>query len=371
MRIKRIAFGNNHIELRVARAAMIERCGAAAVQTPTQIRHNTVMMHRHVRSQALDQKDLGALAASRAIDWDDLRFFLELARCRSLTGAADRLGVTQSTVGRRVAGLEKRLGVRLLRRTPEGWACTSAGATIRDRVERIDAETLRIERMVGGLDVRLEGTVRIAAPLPLASQQLASVAAIVRDRFPAIELDLLCDPGGLGPSLHDCDIAVHLQSFQQADLIVRRIGSMEMALYASTDYVQRRGQPDPHAGCRGHDLIAPGERVCLPAEADWLADNAAQARTVLRTNCRETQLGATLQAAGMALLPRFRGDGFASLQKLRGRTPAPAAEVWLAVHREARDVPRIRAVVECIVETMRRRAGGQEPRVWERKSMAA
>lgn len=89
------------------------------------------------------------------LDWDDLRFFLALARTGSLSAAARDLRVAQSTVGRRLASLEASLGVRLLNRTPDGYLPTLAGEEVRVQAERLEAEALTLERNVGGRDTRL------------------------------------------------------------------------------------------------------------------------------------------------------------------------------------------------------------------------
>ena len=102
------------------------------------------------------------------LDWDDLRFFLAIARHGSLTAAAKDLGVAQSTVGRRLASLEENLAVRLLNRTPEGYRLTLAGEAVRSQAERVEAEALAIERSMGGHDEKLQGTVRVSCTETLA-----------------------------------------------------------------------------------------------------------------------------------------------------------------------------------------------------------
>ncbi len=96
------------------------------------------------------------------LDWDDLRFFLAVARTGSLSAAARDLRCTQTTVGRRPASIEARLGVRLLNRTPRDYVATPAGESIRQHTERIEIEALAIERIIAGQDMRLEGHVAVA-----------------------------------------------------------------------------------------------------------------------------------------------------------------------------------------------------------------
>jgi len=92
---------------------------------------------------------LARMHGADPMDWDDLRFFLEVIRHRSLVAAAKQLNVTQSTVGRRLASLEAQLGVRLVERTQEGYVPTLAGAGIREHVERVEAEMHSVKRAVG------------------------------------------------------------------------------------------------------------------------------------------------------------------------------------------------------------------------------
>ena len=97
------------------------------------------------------------------LDWDDVRFFLAIARCGSLSAAARDLRVAQSTVGRRLSSLEGSLAVRLLNRTPNGYVATLAGQSFLEQAERMEAEALRLERTVSGRDKRLAGLVRVTS----------------------------------------------------------------------------------------------------------------------------------------------------------------------------------------------------------------
>ena len=107
------------------------------------------------------------------LDWDDLRFFLAVARHGSLSAAAKELRVAQSTAGRRLASLEASLGVRLLNRTPDGYVATLAGQEVRVQAERLEEQALALERNVGGRDTRLSGLVRVTCAEIVASHILA------------------------------------------------------------------------------------------------------------------------------------------------------------------------------------------------------
>ena len=295
------------------------------------------------------------------MDWDDLRYFLALIRQKSLAGAAKHLHVTQTTVGRRLASLEARLGVRLVQRTSEGYVPTLAGEAVRQHVERAETELDSVERAVGGLDLRLGGTVRVASTPLLASHVLAPCAAALYTRYPEISMELLSHLPVPHLAVREADIFVQLRRFDQAGLVVRRIGTLAFGLYASLAYLNRHGDPDANEGCAGHHLVAMQDESELPEQASWLADVAGRAKVLLRTDSRETLFWAALQAGGIALLPRFRGDREPALRRLETLSPPPGAGVWLAVHENIRHMPRIRAVLDCMVETFRRTASTMDP----------
>ncbi|MFI5307718.1 MAG: LysR family transcriptional regulator, partial [Polyangiales bacterium] len=95
------------------------------------------------------------------VDWNDLRYFLAIARAGTLTSAARDLRVEHTTVGRRLAALEGALGVRLFTRGPDGFALSQAGSEILVLAEEIAARVDAIERRVAGSDAKIEGVVRL------------------------------------------------------------------------------------------------------------------------------------------------------------------------------------------------------------------
>ena len=292
--------------------------------------------------------------ASDMLDWDDLRFFLALARHGSLSAAAKELHVAQSTVGRRLASLEAGLGARLLNRTPDGYVPTLAGQEVRDHAERLEAEALSLERTVGGRDTRLSGLVRITCAESIASHLLAPGLAELPVQHPEIMVELISHPRVLSLSMREADISVRLARSDQHDLVVRRIGTLAFGLYATPAYLQRRGYPDFAAGCPGHHLVAQVDDIQDAAQAGWLADLAPRARIALQTSSHEAAVSAALQGGGLACLARFRADREPCLTRLATPSPVPSAVIWLVLHQDNRRNARIRAALTHITECVRR-----------------
>lgn len=288
------------------------------------------------------------------LDWDDLRFFLALVRHGSLSAAAKQLHVAQSTVGRRFASLEASLGVRLLNRTPDGYVPTLAGQAVQEHAERLEAAAVSLERTVGGRDTRLAGLVRITCAETVADHILAQGLATLHRRHPEIMVELIPDPRELSLSMREADISVRLKQPDQHDLVVRRIGTIAFGLYASPEYLDHAGMPDFEAGCPGHYLITQSEDIQDATQTNWLTDLASRARVSVQTSSHEAAVSAAIQGGGLACLARFRADRETGLTRLPIPPPVPTARIWLVVHRDNRQMPRIRATLTHITECVRR-----------------
>jgi DNA-binding transcriptional LysR family regulator len=295
------------------------------------------------------------------LDWDDLRFFLTIARHRSLAAAAKLLHVTQSTVGRRLASLEAEMGARLLHRVPDGYAPTLAGQAILENVEHMENEALRVEQTLAGHDARLAGVVRVTGSQLMTSHLLAPSFAALHARDRSVMVELVPLLSGESLAQHEADVAVQLRPFEHPDLIVRKLGSIAFGLYAASAYLERCGLPDTEDGCAGHQLITLLDDREVSAQAGWLADQCRRGQVVLRSDSYETQHWATTSGGGLAVLPRFRADAQPELQLVPSRIPVPQAEIWLGVHHDNRHIPRIRAVLDCIAHAVRNQAKTLDP----------
>lgn len=287
------------------------------------------------------------------IDWDDLRFFLALTRHRTLSAAAKALNVAQSTVGRRLTSLEASLGVRLLNRTPDGYVPTLAGQDVSETVERLEIGVLALERTIGGRDTRLAGVVRVTCAEVVGLHLLAPGLTSLHTLHPDIMIELIPNPPELSLAKREAEISVRLRQPEQHELVVRRIGTLAFGLYASPAYLERHGELDLADGCAGHHLITQIEDVQNIAQTGWLTDLAPRARVAMQTSSHETAFVAALHHGGLACLARFRADPEPGLISLTLPSPVPSAGIWLVVHKDNRDIPRIRIVLTRITENVR------------------
>jgi DNA-binding transcriptional LysR family regulator len=291
--------------------------------------------------------------------WDDLRYFLAIARHRTLSAAARALRVAQPTVGRRLAAFEAQLGARLFERERDGYALTAAGAAMLAHVEQMERDALAAERVTAGRDAGLRGMVRITASEWLVVRVLGPLLPVFVDRYPALTIDLVADARHLDLSRREADIALRPREFEQTAVYQRTVARLGFGLYASDAYLARHGAPRFEAKCAGHVVIAMTDDTGDVARP-WLASIAGAARFAVRTNGREAMATMVMAGVGLACLPRVVGDAL-GLRALATPSPPPDRTLWLGVHRDARTIPRVRAATEFLVEELRRRQPALRP----------
>lgn len=294
------------------------------------------------------------------LHWDDLRTFLAISRHGSLSAAARALSVTQTTMGRRLEALHERSGAKLLQKTPQGYQLTPAGERVLANVERMEAEALAVERAITGEDARLEGEVRITSVEAFASHILAPSLPMLLTQYPGLSVEIDVDTRALSLSRREADIAIRLAAFEQHEAIVRKAGAMAFGLYAAPSYLMAFGEPTP-GGCLGHRVVTLQDTLMHTPEARWMTDFAHAAGVALRTNSREAQVQATMAGLGLACLPRYLADLRAELVLLSVPTAPPSREIWVGVHRDTRQSPRIRVVLDHLAETLQAAAPRLNP----------
>jgi DNA-binding transcriptional LysR family regulator len=306
--------------------------------------------------------------------WDDVRFFLAVTRAGSLSGAARALDVGHVTVGRRIALLEKRLGVTLLNRTPDGFATTSAGEAILRQCVAMENAALDLERIAAGRDSLVTGSVRVTTTEALGYQLVAPAIAALQQAHPGLQVHLIVGVRSLDIARRDADLAVRFARPAASDLVCRKLGEVGFSLYASRGYLARSGIPKRGRGLSGYDLI---NFTGAPTATSpfFLGESLEGARIALRCDNPLIQLKAAANDAGIAELACFLGDASSDLVRLWPNEPPARRTAWLIVHQDMRRSARIRAVSAAIGDAFRRQrkileegSGGEAASVWSAAS---
>jgi DNA-binding transcriptional LysR family regulator len=283
---------------------------------------------------------------TRRVDWGDLRFFLELARSGSHSRAARLLGVNRNTVARRVAALERELGLSLFERGPQGWSRTSAGEDLVALAVRVEDDVLALTRHADARDQALTGTVRLTAASHVAAFLLVPALPVLRRRHPGLVLEIAVDQRTFDLTRREADLALRFGRPRDAGLVTRKLSDVAYGLYASKGLSAGRSRAvdfatDPFVGFDDSLAGVPQER--------WLARMAPDRHVVFRCNSTASLMAAARLGVGVAVLPRFVADRDPALTRLEGPEPVNH-ELWLLVHGDLRRTPRVRAVIEWVDE---------------------
>jgi DNA-binding transcriptional LysR family regulator len=286
-------------------------------------------------------------------DWDDLRFFLAVARAGRLTVAARRLGADHATVSRRITSLEEALKATLFERRPQGYTLTAHGERLVAAAETIESAALAASSEIGGADLALSGAVRVGAPDGFGTAFLAPRLSGLAERYPDLELQLIAMPRLLSLSKREADIAIALAPPKEGKIIARKLTDYRLGLYAAPAYLDRHGPVLSAEDLHDHALVGYIDDLIFMPELDYLDEVAKGLRPKLQSSSLVAQLEATLAGAGLCILPHFMAARRPALVRVLPGTVELTRTFWLIVHAELKDVARVRATVDFLVREVK------------------
>ena len=286
-------------------------------------------------------------------EWSDLRHFLAVARHGSTLAAARALGVNQSTVHRRLAELERRVGHPLVLRHPTGYRLTETGQSLLPYAQSVENAVIALERRIDGLDTGLEGTIRLTCPEPIVARLTASpLLERFHQRYPGVRVEFAMSDRYLDLARGEADVALRSGDPDDPDLVGRKIADSVWAVYASKSYVQHHGRPDSAADLARHSLVGFDGTMAGHRAAKWLAEVAPGATIAARNNSVLGVLLAVKSGVGVAPLPTTIADTEEDLVQVLPPVPALARGWYLLAHPSLRHTPRIAAFFDFIVEEL-------------------
>jgi DNA-binding transcriptional LysR family regulator len=250
------------------------------------------------------------------IDWDDVRYFLAVARGGSVRAAAGRLGVNHSTVLRRIAQLEERLGAHMFEKLPSGYRLTAAGEEVLELADQMEASSHLLETRVFGRDESVRGLLRVTLAPPLATH--------LTNREADVAIRVVYDRKTLPLNLH---------GLKGPELF----GGVYMSRDRLTAW--RAGAPDPIRW-----IV-----ISIHGIPDWASEGEVRTAGVpFRTTDAEAQIVAVRQGLGMTTLPCFVGDADPLLVRVPGTDLHIYGTLWLLTQGDTRKTKRVRLFTEFV-----------------------
>ncbi|QRG07050.1 LysR family transcriptional regulator [Xanthobacter dioxanivorans] len=287
-------------------------------------------------------------------DWTDLQTFLEVARGEGTAAAADALKIDTTTVRRRIAALEATIGARLLVRNGRTSQLTVDGERIFAIARRMEEQGNEIARDATDTARELSGVVRVSTMEGFGSSYLAARLGEFLKLHPNLTVQLVNAQHILNLSEREADISINMMNPRRGRLMVRRVGQFGVGLYGATAYLAQAGHPESLEDLKAHTFVTYVDELIAVPHVRWLPDVIEEPRTRFASTSLIAQQEAARAGVGLVMLPHFMGEADEGLVRLLPAQISLTRDWWLVVHQDLQSVPRIRALIDFIVDVMRR-----------------
>ena len=286
-------------------------------------------------------------------DWNDLRYLVALARHGSTLAAGRALAVDQTTVQRRIAELERRIGQPLVQRHPTGYTLTGFGTAILAHAQRVEQAVQDLERQVAAARSDMAGSVRVTCPEPIVVRlKQSGLIERFEARHPGLRIEFVMSDRYLDLMKGDADVALRSGDTDDGELIGRKIGDSLWAVYGSRGYVESRGRPRGIEQLPEHALIGFDDSMARHRTAAWLQRVAPAAKLAARNNSVLGLLHSAKAGLGLAPLPTAIGDAEQELVRVLGPIDE-LTRIWrVLASPDTRHTPRVAAFFDFIVEEL-------------------
>jgi DNA-binding transcriptional LysR family regulator len=281
-------------------------------------------------------------------DWNDLRYFLAVARHGSTIGAGKALGLSQSTVHRRLDEFERRIGRQVVARHASGYRLTEFGRELLPYAEHIEAAVEELQRHVSDAARDQAGIIRVTCPEPIV-QRMTPLIERFHARHPQLRVEFVMSDRYLDLLKGEADVAFRSGDTDD-ELVGRKIADSVWAVYASRGYIERHGKPERVEDLSLHPLVSLDESLSNHRVVKWLREVVPDAKISARNNSVLGLVYAVKSGIGVGPLPTAIADAEPDLVRVLGPIPQLARSWRLLTHPDLRRTPRISAFFDFVIE---------------------
>lgn len=280
------------------------------------------------------------------LEWDDLKLVLAVARARSVTQAAKQTGIHHSTLFRRMADIESRVGSRLFERQQGDYQPTSSGLAAIETAGTLEAEMNVLARKLAGRDIRPSGTLRLTTTDTLLHGVLADDLSAFAARYPEITVQVATDNRFYDLNRHDADVAIRPSNAPNENLVGRQIAPIKSVICGP------KGFADPEDG----PWITCDETLAHIQAARWRDSRFASQHVAMRSNSLLNVARLVDSGGGFAVLPAFLAAAFDNIAVFGDPIDGLDNDLWMLMHRDLQATPRVRAFNDFMFARLKRRA---------------
>lgn len=285
----------------------------------------------------------------REPNWEWYRTFLSVSETGSLSAAGRALSLTQPTVGRHIDSLETALGLKLFTRSFDGYAPTEAAAELLPYAASVAATAAALRRVASSIGDGVRGTVRVTASDVIGVEVLPPILSALRAAHPELVIELVLSNAVDDLLRREADIAVRMIQPTQDALVARRVGTIDIGLFAHQNYLDAHGVPQSVDALHGHALI--GYDHHSAAVRRWLQRFPAFARDALALRCDSdlAQLGAIRAGLGIGWCQAGLAARDSRIVRMLPQDCSLPLDTWIAMHEDLRASPRCAVTFAALV----------------------
>lgn len=279
-----------------------------------------------------------------AVNWDDMRLFLAVARTGSISGAAKNLGVQHSTVSRRLRKLEDKLGARLIERKNTGYELTLAGESVKQAAHRMETEMLHVDGVVLGKDSNLVGPLKVTAINNMASTVLMPMFAKFSRTYPQVDLHIVVSNIDSSLSQREADVAIRLTNSPTDTLVGKRLVTVASTIYGSREYLKQLRKTTGEPKWIGVE--------CCSFHKSWTKHSCGEQSHNFISDDTLLTLSAIRQGLGVSYLPCFMGDTAPELERYCEPDGSHNLGLWILIHPDLRHTARVIAFRDHMINSI-------------------
>jgi len=273
-------------------------------------------------------------------NWDDLKYFLALARAGTLLETSKKLKCGVATISRKIDRLELAFNTSLFLRHQSGYTLTDEGEALIAKAELLENTALELSSQLTN-NTNLTGTVRLATAENLANNLIIPNLPQFRKKYPGIKLEIATDITTVNIHKRDADLAIRMSRPNSGNLVIQKIATMVYGLFASTEYLNKRKESSNNDYFKNDKFIGWDQKYeNLPA-AKWILKNVKSSNISMTTTSLMGQIMAAKAGLGIVIIPRFLADKKLKLIKQEVKV---SQDIWLVTHKDLQNSNKTKAV---------------------------
>jgi DNA-binding transcriptional LysR family regulator len=290
----------------------------------------------------------------KGMQWNDLLYVLAVAQTGSALRAAEKLGVNQATVLRRLDAIEAAAGAQFFERKRSGLKPTEIGRMAAETAERIEREAQALENALAARRRTLAGSVRLTTSFGLADRLVIPGMRTFQALYPSIGVELLIADERLDIARGDADVALRAGSQPEGGgIVAQRLPDVDWAIYCSKSYAAERGMPGNRAALGGHQIVGLDGHVARLPAWQWIKASVPETAVRFRSNSLVNMVSNLKAGLGVGPLPVITGDAEPDLIRCFAPPPELRSDLWLIVREEIKAQPHVRALIDFLARYIR------------------